>query len=282
VTPILYAVVAVICNALSCIIFKHAMRRKDYTWETLIVFHLLAIAILLVFVEIPTLTQLEPSHLFVLIGACLLWVCGDLHGVKAYKHLDASICEMYGTLKLILVTAVGVWIFKESLSGLALLGMGIVIGAIVIQCRMQVKRAVHSSTGMLYILINILFIATALSLDKYLTTVIAEEVIVFYGFLVPAVAYLLLGYKSLPHSISLIRDTGGMFLLAPVFGVISYFCLIKALATGELATTYTVQQTAVIFLLLFEVLFFNARENLKARAAACSACAVGTTMVCVL
>jgi drug/metabolite transporter (DMT)-like permease len=266
---ILFAIAAVVCSALNCIIFKVAMKRKNYAWETLIVFHVVAVALLIGLVDIPPIGTVDSTSILLMCGGCLLWVFGDLYGVKAYEFLDASVCELYGTLKLLLIVSAGILLFGESISFLAVIGILLVVAAIALQYNADAE---HNRKGVCYILLNVVLIAGALSIDKYLTTRVSEEFIIFYGFLIPMCIYVVLGYRAIPRSFTLLRDTRYMFLLAPVLGIASYACLIRALAIGDLAITYTIQETAVIFIFLFEIGLLKARKDLLARAGSCFAC----------
>jgi drug/metabolite transporter (DMT)-like permease len=276
---ILFAIASVVCSALNCILFKSAMRRGNYAWATLIVFHIVAVALLIVFTEIPDFLTLDTSVMMLLLLSCMFWVFGDLYGVKAYEYLDATVCELYGTLKLILITGVGIVLFQESLSVLAVVGLLLIIGAISYEYR---GDAQHNPRGVFFMFLNVVLITGALCVDKYLTTLVADDVIVFYGFLLPMIVYVVLGHKALPQALPLLRDTKGLFLLTPILGVAAYACLIRALAIGDLSVTYTIQETAVIFIFLFEVVLLKVRQDLFSRAGSCLACATGAMMVCTL
>lgn len=274
-----FAILAVISGALDAIIFKHAVNRGACEWGTLILYHIIAVLLLIPFVTIPSLSELSLFELICLASACTLWVIGDLYGIAAYRFMEASACKVYGTIKIVIITTAGIFFFGESLPPLALVGVGLIIVSIFYQYNVQSK---HSLRGSLYMLISAVFIAGALIVDKYLTTIIDEQIIVFYGFLIPMCMYILFGIRHVPKIVPILKQTNYLFLLAPITGCFSHYCLIRALSIGDLSVTYTIQETGIIFVFLFETILLKTQKNFEVRAKSCLTCAIGAILVCLV
>lgn len=276
--PYLLAFIAVLFLSFEAIIFRIGMKEDACPWSILLYYHLVAVALLIPFVDFAVITQISQEEFYLLSLSGLMWLIGDLLQTKACKYLDASACSVYGSLTLITVAIAGVFVFSESLENTTILGMALIIFATYWQYR---SKKQGFSVGVVLELVSVIFKTGGLIIDKHLTTVVAEEVVIFYGFLLPISIFIVLGYRKIPNMVSSIKKSRYLFLIAPVLGLISYSCLIKAMARGDLAVTYTIQHTSIIFIFLLEAIFLEVRENFRNRAFAATTCAVGAVMVCV-
>lgn len=275
----IFAFAAVICSSLTCILFKHAVKEHTCEWSILILFHAVAIIILTPFVEIKSISLLTSTELLLLLVSSICWVCGDLFGVRALKYMEASVCEAFGTMRLILIALVGVIVFNESFTLTAIVGITLIITGVLAQMRLDASTDMR---GVMCMLTNAVFIATALSLDKILIRTVPEETILFYGFLLPTILYASVGYKKLKNIVPTCKEISAYFLLSPLLGLLAYYYLLIALANGSLTLTYTIQETAILFVLLFEILILQARHALVPRVCCCVFCSVGAMAVCLV
>lgn len=276
VDPVILALIAVIASAFDCIIFRYGMKEDSCSWAVLLYYHAAAVLILFPFINQNAFYVDFCSFLFLCLSS-LLWVVGDLYGTKAVQYLDASVCQVYGTLKLVVVCFAGALIFSEVVTFNMMLGMALIILSVIFQMKGD-RFALNK--GVTYEFIAVLFVASALILDKYLTTFIADQAIVFYGFLLPVIVYGTIGYKKIPNILPALKKSRNFFLLCPILGCISYYCLIQAFATGSLGITYTIQQAGIVFVFILEVILLKTYENFVRRAFSCSICAVGAMVVC--
>jgi drug/metabolite transporter (DMT)-like permease len=273
----LFAFVAVIAGALDGIVFRYTMQKGVSALAALTLFHVIAVILLCSFESIPSLSGLGGYEYLFLALSCALWLVGDYYAAEAYEYLDAAICELYASLSLIFVTIAGVFLFRESISPIGMLGIGLMIGSAAYQLNFD---ALWLNRGTSFALIGMLFISGALVVDKYLTTLINEKILIFYGFLTPMILYFFLCRKRGLKLLPILKKTRYIFLLSPVLGVISYYCLIMAFSSGQLSITYTIQETGLIFVFLFEAVLLKSREHFVQRALTCLTCASGAVMVC--
>lgn len=276
-SPLQLAFIAVIAASLDGIVWKYTIDRKGCPWATLIIFHIIAVFLITPFVSMSDLTDISWQGGLILFLSCITWVVGDLYSVKAYEYLDAAVCEVYGTLKLVLVATAGILLFSEKITVVTLIGMGLIIASVAYQ--LDLKK-LKWNKGMAFKAVSIIFHSVALITDKFLTNLMAEETIVFYGFLVPAIIYSGAGYKYLGNIKSSIVKSNYVFLISPFLGVTAYYFLIQALALGDLSVTYMIQETAIIFIFILEVVLLKANEDFVRKAMSCVFCALGAVLVC--
>lgn len=276
-SSIVLAFLSVIALSLESIVWKYSIDKGSCPIATLVLYHILAVFLLLPFTGIPIPHDINISVWVLLFLSCAVWVIGDYFSVKAYEYLDASVCSIYGMMTLVLVTTAGIFIFGESLSVISVVGIIMIIIAVVFQ--LNFKNLIWNQ-GSVYKLTAIFFHTLALIIDAYLVSQVSEKVIVFYGFLLPAIIYILFGFKKLSNLPFIFKETQGVFLLAPVLGVAYYYFFILAISQGSLAITYAIQETSVIFILLFEVALFKVSCDFYRKAVSCGVCALGAILVC--
>ena len=274
---VVFAVIAVFAASLDGVVWKYTIDRKGCPWAGLILFHILSVVLLLPVTSRSDLILPGAEVTALLLLSSLFWVVGDLFARKAYRYLDAAVCQLYGSLKLVLITMAGVVLFAERLSTVTVCGILLVLFSIVYQLDL---RSLRFNKGAIFSLVAVIGQASALILDKHLTSLASEGCIVFYGFLLPALMYTVAGrgyLKNIPHTL---KVSNYRFLLCPLLGCSSYYCLIQALSSGQLSLTYIIQETGVLMVLILEVLILRSRENLLHKALACSACTAGAIMAC--
>ena len=274
-----FAFIAVIMFALDSVIFRYVMKRGADEWASMIWLHWASLLVLIPFYGIPDLGSYYLSDILILLVSSALWMVADLNNTKAYRYLDASVMELLSSLRFILIAMAGVIIFGESINRYGLIGMLLIIGATLSQLEF---KNIEMNKGIALKLLAVCFAAGAMVTDKHLAERLSEGFILIYGFLVPAVFYTALGYRSIPKVIPSLKSSNFVLMLAPIACAGYYAFLIKAFATGELFTTFTIQQTAIIFIFLLEFWLLGVRSRATARFGACAVCAVGCTMVCVL
>jgi drug/metabolite transporter (DMT)-like permease len=271
------ALIAVVVASLNGVLWKHIISNRGCPWAALIIFHILAVVILLPIIEVPCLFDLEPAIICFLLLSSTLWVVGDYCSANSYKHIDAAVVEVYSTLKLVFVSIAGVVLFSESLNIAAILGIGLIIASVIYQLDL---KQMEWNRGASLCFIAVAFHTGALIVDKHLTELTSETTITFYGFLFPALIYITCGWRYFGNIRHCLRIGRGIFLISPVLGVLSYWCLLSALGKGDLSGTYVVQQTSVVFIFVFEVLLLGAYKDFFRKAVASVVCTAGAILVC--
>ena len=250
-TSLLFALISVIGTALVRITLKHCLVVSDKAWPTLIVYHIGGALILLPFLGLPNLAALSWHQSSLLLISGLLFAVAGILDIQAMKRIDASSGEIFHTLTFILSVAAGFILFKEACSLQKMLGTALIAGGILYEAR---KTHLQAGYGFVFKLGAALFTALAVIVTKELTADTPSEIIILSGFIVPGVVYLVAGARDLGEILPSITISKGRLLPIPVFEAIAYSFAIKALALGEISTTYMVFQTTITAVLCLEVL----------------------------
>jgi drug/metabolite transporter (DMT)-like permease len=274
-----YALVAVFSSALLRITLKHCAVSSDRAWATLILYHLGAAAVLLPFLGIPILSTLSPHQIVLLLASGALFAMAALLDIYAMKHIDASAGEVFHTLTFIVSVVAGLFMFHEECSGPKVVGALIIVAGILYEARRALLKATH---GFVYKLGSAALIATSMVITKYLTESTPSETIILSGFIIPGLAYVVVGRRDLVEIPATIRKSNGLILAVPVFDAMSYAFGIKALAVGEMSTTYMIFQTTISAVFLLEVLLHGwNREVYLHRAVSAGLCMCGALIAIV-
>jgi drug/metabolite transporter (DMT)-like permease len=274
-----YALFAVLSSALLRITLKHCALSSDRAWATLILYHLGAAAVLLPFMGIPTLSTLSPHQIVLLLASGALFAMAALLDIYAMKHIDASAGEVFHTLTFIVSVAAGLFMFHEECSGPKVIGALIIVAGILYEARRALLNTTH---GFVYKLGSAALIAASMIITKYLTESTPSETIILSGFVIPGLAYVAVGRRDLVEIPATIRKSNGLILAVPVFGAMSYAFGIKALAVGEMSTTYMIFQTTISAVFLLEVLLHGwNREVYLHRAVSAGLCMCGALIALV-
>lgn len=267
--------VAVLC-ALNTIIFKNSMQSKCSEWAILLFFNAAGFIICSFVMPLPSLDQLN-SHFYILLaGNGALFVLIGLCEMKAYRHLDASFSQVFGTLNVVLAALAGIVIFNESLSFFEFVGIALIAFATFVTANL---KACRFNKGIYYKLASAGLYCIALTIDKYMAMHLTKSTIMFFGYLVPALLFILLDPRATREIMPAIRRSSFTVLLAPVFSVARLYFFLLALSLGDLAVTFAVAQTAIIFVFIFEILILRKTQHLLQKGAACSICLLGAIML---
>jgi drug/metabolite transporter (DMT)-like permease len=256
---LLYALLSVIATALLRLTLKHCAVNSTSAWGTLILYHIGGALVLLPFLGLPDLSILSQEQIILLIATGALFSLAALLDIWAMKHIDASAGEIFHTLTFIVSVAAGLLMFHEACSLSKVTGTCIIAAGILYEARRALTKASH---GFWLKLASAALIATAMIITKQLTTNTPSEfIILFSGFVVPGFIYTIIGWRDLREVPSVIRDSHGVILIVPVLDATSYAFGIKALAAGEMSTTYIIFQTTISAVFIFEVMLHGWRKE---------------------
>ena len=126
---------------------------------------------------------------------------------------------------------------------------------------------------------SVFLVASGRVYDTYLARILSAETITFTGYLMPTL--LLAALK--PHAVlaipQIIKNASWWGLVAIIFSPLHYFCLIQALAHGELSKTVLLLQSSMVFLLLMERFVLHITAPQLPRIIACALCASGVVLM---
>lgn len=199
--------------------------------------------------------------------------------VKAMKEIDASSGEIFHTLSFIVSMVAGFIIFFETCSLQKALSTVVIIAGILFEAR---SAKLTANYGVAYKLASALFTAAAIIVTKHLTSTTPPTMIVLSGFLVPAVIYLLIGWREIPAILPTITASRGSIVAVPVFEVAGYAAAVAAFAIGEFSTAYIVFQTTITAVLVLEIALYGWQHRIYLnRTISAGLCALGAVVAIV-
>lgn len=275
-SAVVSAIAAANVSAAVKVIFRKSMCSGGHARALLQYFHIVGAVALIAFFGLPEYAAMESHVLGLLFLSSLCWTFGTLYRTKAYRDLEASETNIIGTLSLVLITAVSILFFDESLSVIGIVGIVVILLSIAAGTDV---RSFRLRSGVRELLISVMLISLALIIDRVLTRHIDISEIAVSTFLLPSVYFLLMDLRaarSLPRIICSGEQT---FVLAPLLGALRTYLVLYALANGSLAVTYALLNTCVVFVFVYETMFLQLREGRMRRGAYCLCCALGAVMV---
>ncbi|RMD87561.1 MAG: hypothetical protein D6808_01230 [Candidatus Dadabacteria bacterium] len=276
-SPYIFAFISVALASLDEIIFKYAVDSKAKPYPILAFYCLVATALMAPFVGLSAFRGINGYTIGCIALSAVLWFIGDLYGTKAYEYLDASVCEVVGSSKLVLIGIAGILIFNDSLDRNAILGMCLIVLGVFYQ---SLGRKFTINRGIAYMGVYVVFVASALILDKYLSGFASEDSIVFICFLFSTVLYFAVGRVTISEIRSSIKLTKNYIVFAPILGIMSYYSLIKAFQGGGFASVSAVQQVQITFILALEIILLKAVNDLPRKAFSSIVCLIGAIAAC--
>jgi drug/metabolite transporter (DMT)-like permease len=276
---VLYALLSVLCTAVLRITFKHCLVRNTLAWAPLIIFNLGGTLLLLPFCLFTEVAALHSDQIALLLVSGALFSLAGLLDVKAMKEIDASSGEIFHTLSFIISMAAGFVIFGEVCSFQKAIGTIVLVAGILFEARSARLTATY---GVVYKLASAMFTAAAIIVTKQLTDTTPSSVIVISAFIIPAVVYLLIGWREIPAIVPTIRRSRGLIIAVPVFEVAGYAAAVAAFASSEFSTAYIVFQTTITTVLVLEVALYGWQHRIHFnRTISASLCAIGAVVAIV-
>jgi drug/metabolite transporter (DMT)-like permease len=269
----LYALLSVLSTALLRVTLKHCAVNTTSALTTLTLYHIGGFLVLLPFLGVPTLAALSQDQIALLCATGVLITLAGFLDIIAMKHIDASAGEVFHTLTFIVSVAAGFLMFHEACSISKVAGTTLIAGGIMYEARRGMLQASHALWLKLG---SAALIASAMIITKHLTAHTPAEAIILSGFIIPGMLYAAFGFKDLRDMPSVVRSSQGVILIVPILDAMSYTFGIKALAAGEMSTTYILFQTTITAVFVLEVLLNGwRREAHLHRAVSASLCMCG-------
>jgi drug/metabolite transporter (DMT)-like permease len=274
----MYALVCVVTSAALKIVQSSCMQQSANRSSVLIWYNILGGLLLLPFVSLNALSAVPGLAWALLFFAAVMWLLCDSFHLESMKYLSAADNEIISTLRVVLIALVGLILFQDQLSSSALLGMVIIVVSMVYNLDLS---SLEFNKGTRLALIGAGCATLAISIDKVLLGFISPQIIVVFAFLIPGTILLLRrsqdAYKVLPT----LKCVGFPLILAPVIGVIRYYCMVHAYSLGQLSSVTMILQATVFVVFLAELFLFRQSEKIMMKRGISSAgCAMGAVLVC--
>jgi len=181
-----FAVLAVILNAFKKVIYRGSIGSGSSIWGTAIYYNFIGGLILLSLISWDQLGSLQAEHWSLLILNTVVWVIAYLLDLHSYRFISATEGELYGSIQLVIMAAVGISLFGESLTPLELFGAGLILAAIFIN---YCSAPLSLNRGAAYKLASSVLVVAAILIDRHLTTVIDANLVIAFAFLGPGLVY---------------------------------------------------------------------------------------------
>lgn len=272
---------AIVFNAVDRIITRRALRDHDLADEFLLVYQLTCTILVAPFAIVAlawsdnTWTQGFPLEALGLILATVcLWALYSVSAFRSARLLELSVGSTIGRLRIPITAFLGVLLFRESLSGVAVVGIILLLIAFIPISKLPSRQL--NSRGVGYAVLSTLAISFALIVDKALTGWFAPEVVIFIGFAGTTVVAFILNRKT---KISRARPIAWPAFIAGAAGAAGYFTLVVALAAGPASVILPVYQASAILYVLAGIVLLQETDGWKRKLLAGVIATAGTALV---
>jgi drug/metabolite transporter (DMT)-like permease len=273
----LYIFLSVILGALKVVVFRHSMKTSWDHWTANITHNVFGTMIVVAFLPFPDWSKLDSNSWILILTMTIAWTAGCYFNMKSLKYLDAAVGELIGALNFVLVTVVGIFLFKEAISFFAAIGILLIVTSIILHAP---PGKINLDRGVTYRILAAAFIAIGVLCTKLLAGKVATNVIVTTSFMIPGILFILLRPRALRDVVPSLRACKGLLLVGTVLNTASFYFFTEALALGNLVTLYTVRQTYIIFVFLFGLFLLKENEHKFRRCLSCFVSALGAIVVC--
>lgn len=203
----------------------------------------------------------NPGSWFVLVLAFVAFFLGDLCAFLSLERIEASVYQILGQVRHIIVLIGGFLLFNELITSgkvisIVLLMLGVII-ALVEKSRVELSRGVLFGVAS-PIFISLGFLAIKQISNDVSTGVSAAFVLTASG----ALAYGMLFARSQWHDRAVSKKNFKILLFAAALFSLFELVLFTALDLGEASKVTPVVQSSLLFTLIGGYLFLNERERL--------------------
>ena len=252
------------------------MKSTGDLWGILMLNNVGATLVLLSVIPFPHYLEFD-SHVLMFLflsGAC--WVLAASFDLKSHTYLDASVGSILSSIRYVLLTLVGVLLFKEDIAWLGAGGVALILISVAMMIDFS---SLTFRKGAFFKILAVVFAGVALITDKYLTGLVDIEVVVFTAFFLPGTFYVLSRPLKVQAMVSEVVQSRGKMILTPIGLAAMYYCYAHAFGEGELTVTIAIAQTTVVVVFIFGVLFLKERDRLFMRAFSSILCVLGAILV---
>lgn len=273
---VVLSIVAAILVGANKVFFRQAALRNVSSEHLLVIFYFGGVACSVLYYPLPAVFDREPLELSLLVANGLIWTLISAMDTRVYKSIEASVVALLDSIQLLLLTAVGLILFGESLPLLKLLGVLCVAGAVGFSTR---SRPQGDAKVIAVKLLSVCLAGAALSIDKFLASRMPIGDLVVLGYAIPGLFLVLYTRPNMRGLAASAFKLGRYTFVLSVCSFGGFACTIHAFATGSLTVTSALIQTSIVVTLLVEFVVGDVR-GARLRPALCAgACTVGAIAV---
>lgn len=245
-------------------------------WAVLILNNIGGALVVALLFGFPNLKDLDQTSIQVLLVSGFFWTLASYTDIKSHEHLEVALSGLYGTLRYVLLVLASVFILGETISFWGAVGCALITFAVLMASDFTSSRF---RKGSFYRVTSIFLINTAILIDKSLSKSVDPHIIVMSGMIIPGIIFSCFRPQALKLIIPEIKKSGGYLALAPIFQGLIYFTYVYSFSHGDLITTATIGQTAVIYTYVLGILLLKEKDDLLKRGIASFLCLVGAALV---
>ncbi len=256
---LLYTLVVAVLDVL----LRALQRQQDRSWGIALLGSWAGALVLVFCVDWRMLSlSLKDFSLLILAGVC--WALMVWFDFKAQAFADASLNSIINSVRALVMLLVGYLLFNETLGLNAVCG-GLLIFLGVRVCLWGTDR--RSRAGVGFRLLSVFFGSAAVVVDKYMSSRIDIWLIVFVGYFVPGLLYLMVKPHDWRSQLQVAsRQQRGLLTLIIFLYVIVGPLFVFAFAKGALGATFLISQSRLVLVLMLAYFFLQERNNLRQRA----------------
>jgi drug/metabolite transporter (DMT)-like permease len=273
--------IAILLNAVDRLVTRRALRDHDLPDEFLLVYQMTSTVLTAPFAMVALARAdaswrqgLPGEALALVVATVCLWSLYSVSAFRSARLLELSVGSTIGRFRVLITALLGVVVFGESLSGIAVAGVVLLLLAFIPISKLPSTQL--NPRGVAYALVSTLAISLAFIADKALTGWFAPEIVIFIGFAgTTVVAFVLNRRTPLAHA----RPVVVPAIVAGAAGAAGYFMLVLALATGPASVILPVYQASAILYVLAGIVLLGETDRWRPKVLAGVIATVGTVMV---
>lgn len=220
-----------------------------------------------------SLPQSAPIWIALLLGIFFIFLC-DLFAFLALEKIEASLYQIIGQLRHVVVLFGAFFLFTEAISPIKIASIFLIIFGVYIT--LLAKSKVKINRGAIYAFLSTVFIALGFLFIKMASVDVSPAFSSSLSLLVAGILmYILLLLKgNKPNTLLIIPNRKQLFIAAAIFSAFE-LSLFTALAIGEASKVTPVTQSSMIFTLIGGYIFLKEKDRLKEKILGCILIAIG-------
>lgn len=220
-----------------------------------------------------SLPQSVSIWIALLLGIFFIFLC-DLFAFLALEKIEASLYQIIGQLRHVVVLFGAFLLFTENISPIKIFSIVLIIFGVYIA--LLAKSKVKINKGAIYAFLSTVFIALAFLFIKMASVDVSPAFSSSLSLIISGILMylLLLRRGAKPTEIMSIPHLKQLFIAAAIFSAFE-LSLFTALTIGEASRVTPVTQSSMIFTLVGGYIFLKEKDRLKEKVFGCILIAIG-------
>lgn len=274
--PELFALAGALCTAGYEILTRVCIQRGCSPSGLGFINSVAGTVLLLVLFPFPSFSGLTVQLTWLLILSSALWTAMIYFDNRAYISLDASTNAILGSLRFVLLTLSGFFIFHEEVNLAGWVGVLLILGSIYYGIHLP---QIRNNSSLWFRLFSVLSGALAIIVDKYLTARLDIQLVLVAGYFIPSLLFGLCRPVLFLNFYKEWKKSRGMLLpCALLYALLGYF-FVYGFGSGDLWSTIAIYRLRIVFVLVLAYFFLKESEELARRLVSGCLCVIGALLV---